>query len=496
MYYWCWDSTTGTYKALTESPTTIPSSTDPVCPATAAVTASTPTPTSVLAVLTQSPTPTSTSNPTSTPTPTTLDSLPSIPPIPDLTLTPTPTPTTIPPVCSSAGPDDVVETTANHTVYAYGVENATSVTFPTWSDINDQDDVVWYAGSNLGDGTWTATIPHSSHSPGNLDWGDFNSYVYLNNADYEYILCDTANFVWAAPTPIPCSVSTSPSVANLTAGGTTGTVTATITGLGTASVTQVRFGSYNTSVATVSPASDASSPYSTIVTALTAGNTAVWATADLNDGRVCQSTGTTDTDINVVVPSPTPTMTSVPTPTPTRTPTPTPTRTPTPTITPTPTPAVINSYTAGTQDSIYNWGYLTMAFTASKSYTLTRVSVPLRKGVQSSTTSFTMNILQQTGWNISGIKTLATSTTTMSHSSLTSNYIWYDFYFSGLQLTQGAQYIISFWNSSSTYYIYWQSGRTSGLCDYGTCGEFFISYEYPYSTGLTGVYYNFRTYGI
>jgi prepilin-type N-terminal cleavage/methylation domain-containing protein len=350
-YYWCWDSATGSYRSLTDAPATVPTDDDPACPVEATPT-TIPTPTSILAILTSTPTPsptTTSSNPTSTPTPTT-GSIPFIPPILDLTLTPTPTPTTVPPVCSSAGPDDVVETTANHTVYAYGVENATSVTFPTWSDIEDQDDVVWYPGSNLGGGTWTATIPHSSHSPESLDWGEFNTYAYLNNADYEYILCDTANFVWAAPTPIPCSVSTSPSVANLTAGGTTGTVTATITGLGTASVTQVRFGSYNTSVATVNPASDASSPYSTIVTALTAGNTAVWATADLNDGRVCQSTGTTDTDINVVnptstptpIPTNTPTPTNTPIPTPTRTPTPTPTSTstPTPTRTPTPTPSL------------------------------------------------------------------------------------------------------------------------------------------------------------
>jgi prepilin-type N-terminal cleavage/methylation domain-containing protein len=210
MYYWCWDSTTGTYKALTESPTTVPSSTDPVCPATAA-SVSTPTPTSALAILTQSPTPTTPAAVTPTPT---------------LTPTPTPTPTLTP--------------------------------------------------------TPTPTI---------------------------------------TPTPIPCSTSTSPSVINLIT-TTTDTITAIVTGLGTATVNQMRFGSYNPGIATVNPTSDASSPYSTIITALTAGNTAVWATADLSDGRFCQSTGTTDTDINVVFPSPTPT----------RTPTPTPPRPPTGTI--------------------------------------------------------------------------------------------------------------------------------------------------------------------
>jgi hypothetical protein len=268
----------------------------------------------------------------------------------------------------------------------------------------------------------------------------------------------------------------------------------------------MRFGSYSTSVATVNPTADTSSPYSTTATAISAGTTAVWATADLSDGRVCQSTGSTDTDINVVAPSPTPTMTSVPTPTntptPTRTPTPTPTntptptRTPTPTITPTPTPAIIDSFTAGTLDQPYNWGYLTMSFTASKSYTLTRISIPLKKGVQTAASTFTIKLLYQPGWAWVDVITLATSTTTMSQSSLTSNYVWYDFYFSGYQLTAGTQYIISPWSGGlSTYNAYWQYGST-GSCNYGTCGQFFISYEYPYSTAVNSMKYNFKTYGL
>lgn len=142
------------------------------------------------------------------------------------------------------------------------------------------------------------------------------------------------------PTPVACEVTTSPATHNLITGGTA-TISAIVsTGLGSSSIIKMRFGSYDTSIATVNPASDSASPYSTVVTALAEGVTAVWATADLSDGRICQSTGTTDTDVFVTNPTPTPTAT----PTPTITPTPTEAPTPTPTdmITPTPTSSVSN----------------------------------------------------------------------------------------------------------------------------------------------------------
>ena len=125
------------------------------------------------------------------------------------------------------------------------------------------------------------------------------------------------------PTPVPCQVTTAPASQTLVIGGTS-TVTASVTsGLGVATVNQMRFGSYNTAIATVNPTFDSSSPYSTTATAVATGLTAVWGTADLNDGRTCPSTGATDTDITVVVPTPTPTATPIPTNTPTPTPTPT-----------------------------------------------------------------------------------------------------------------------------------------------------------------------------
>jgi len=132
------------------------------------------------------------------------------------------------------------------------------------------------------------------------------------------------------PTPIPCQVTTDPTSYSLAIGGQ-GDVTASVTsGQGAASILQMRFGAYNHAVATVNPASDSNGTpdYRTKVTAGGGGATAVWASADLSDGRTCESTGATDTDITVSGPTATPTVTP---------------GGPTPTITPTPIPAPVCS---------------------------------------------------------------------------------------------------------------------------------------------------------
>jgi hypothetical protein len=121
------------------------------------------------------------------------------------------------------------------------------------------------------------------------------------------------------PTPAqePCSVATSPSRCDLLVGGTCAVTADVISGLGSAWVNRMRFGSYNTGVAAVNPDSDATWPYMTTATGIAPGLTAVWGTADLSDGRVCQSSGITDTDVNVMVaatPTPTPTPTPAPVP--------------------------------------------------------------------------------------------------------------------------------------------------------------------------------------
>lgn len=142
------------------------------------------------------------------------------------------------------------------------------------------------------------------------------------------------------PAPVPCQVTTSPTALGLPVGGI-GSVSAAVTsGQGTATITSMSFGSYYTAVATVSPTLDTVSPYSTSVTAVASGTTSVWATAKLSDGRTCQTTGTTDTDIGVFGSTPTPS----PVPSPYATPTPLP-------PTPTPIPQPITSYLLPTADT-------------------------------------------------------------------------------------------------------------------------------------------------
>lgn len=106
--------------------------------------------------------------------------------------------------------------------------------------------------------------------------------------------------------PVACEVTTSPSMRTLTIGETASISASVTSGLGSASVTQIHFGSYNTTLATVNPSEDTVSPYETTVTAVAESTTAIWATADLSDGRTCESSGETDTDVSVLAPTPTP----------------------------------------------------------------------------------------------------------------------------------------------------------------------------------------------
>jgi GBS Bsp-like repeat-containing protein len=104
---------------------------------------------------------------------------------------------------SGVGPPNLVITATSGTisVYAYGVQNATSVVFPTWSDVNGQDDIAWYSGQNLGAGTWRASINLASH-PGA---GPIHVHVYMSNGGSSVFLGgleitrQAAN--WPAPLP-------------------------------------------------------------------------------------------------------------------------------------------------------------------------------------------------------------------------------------------------------------------------------------------------------
>ena len=52
---------------------------------------------------------------------------------------------------------------------------ADRVQFPTWSNVNGQDDIVWYEGINQGNGTWTVVVDSGNHNDG----GQFTTHVYV-----------------------------------------------------------------------------------------------------------------------------------------------------------------------------------------------------------------------------------------------------------------------------------------------------------------------------
>lgn len=240
------------------------------------------------------PTPTPTPTPTNTPTPTP-------------TNTPTPTPTPQP--CDVSGrvwfddnDDNIPQVSESGVQFAQVVAlPPIGASYPPVSEVTNFDGT--YAFTNLVCDYYDIVL--TSMPPGyRMSTGSTNVQGVL--------LPPARTDINFGIVPMTCRVTTSPAVHNLNVGDT-GTITASVTsGQGASTILQMRFGSYNTSIATVNPTSDTSSIYSTTVTAVAAGATAVWATADLDDNfdgltdRNCPSIGPTDTDVNVTGPTPTP----------------------------------------------------------------------------------------------------------------------------------------------------------------------------------------------
>ncbi len=66
-------------------------------------------------------------------------------------------------------------------VYIYGVTDngrsgVNTVKFPTWTDKNWQDDIIWGEGINLGSGTWYYRVNRSEH---NYETGIYHTHIYL-----------------------------------------------------------------------------------------------------------------------------------------------------------------------------------------------------------------------------------------------------------------------------------------------------------------------------
>jgi hypothetical protein len=110
-----------------------------------------------------------------------------------------------PPSCTGLGPEGIVTAATSGTldIFAYGVQNATGISFATWSGVNGQDDLVWYPGVNLGGGTWRASIDLSRHRSGSPDYGTFSVHPWMTGT--QNVLCGGLTFTRAVSVPPSCT---------------------------------------------------------------------------------------------------------------------------------------------------------------------------------------------------------------------------------------------------------------------------------------------------
>lgn len=83
----------------------------------------------------------------------------------------------------------------------YAPSNVTSVSFPTWSEINGQDDIIWYQGTKIGTNAWMATIPVQNHKN---SFGTYRTDAYATINGQQ--TCLTSSTFYVQP-PTASSVS-------------------------------------------------------------------------------------------------------------------------------------------------------------------------------------------------------------------------------------------------------------------------------------------------
>lgn len=115
------------------------------------------------------------------------------------------------PTCSSAAPQTatVAVNAMTQRVYAYAVQNATTVQFPTWWLSGHQADIQWLNGTNAGSGTWYADVPLSQFDAGNPRYGDFKTDVYMSNSGFANVFCAHTFWTWTLPAPTVSSFTPS-----------------------------------------------------------------------------------------------------------------------------------------------------------------------------------------------------------------------------------------------------------------------------------------------
>ena len=93
------------------------------------------------------------------------------------------------PSCASEAPiaSTVPSTASTQRIYAFGVQNATMVYFPTWWIAGANPN--WLPGTNAGNGTWYVDVQLAQFDTGNPHYGNFETDVYLFNNSYSNIWC-------------------------------------------------------------------------------------------------------------------------------------------------------------------------------------------------------------------------------------------------------------------------------------------------------------------
>ncbi|MEG2439114.1 MAG: GBS Bsp-like repeat-containing protein, partial [Lachnospiraceae bacterium] len=77
---------------------------------------------------------------------------------------------------------------------AYG--NVKNVSFAVWSELNGQDDIIWYQGNRDANGAWNSTAKVSNHKSA----GEYNVHVYATLADGSLLYMGNNNFMVTQPT--------------------------------------------------------------------------------------------------------------------------------------------------------------------------------------------------------------------------------------------------------------------------------------------------------
>lgn len=86
-------------------------------------------------------------------------------------------------------------------IYAYGVQNATKVYFPTWWIASNpaQKDIQWLQGTSDGNGQWHVDVVLSQYDADVQRYGAFETDVYMSNANFTNVACGGGSWTRQAP---------------------------------------------------------------------------------------------------------------------------------------------------------------------------------------------------------------------------------------------------------------------------------------------------------